>query len=63
MQGYLTVSQAAKRAGISEKRIREHIYKESLKAEKVGGIWIISEENFASFMLLDRSPGRRPKSQ
>ena len=63
MKGYLTVAQAAERVGISQKRIREHIYMGNLKAEKVGGIWMIAEEDFATFMQRDRTPGRRPKSQ
>jgi excisionase family DNA binding protein len=40
----ITVSEAAKRLGVSNDTIKRRIYKGELKAEKVGTAWVIDEE-------------------
>jgi excisionase family DNA binding protein len=53
-----SVTEAAERIGVSERRIRALIYSGQLHAERIGSNYIIDPEELAVFGRLDRSSGR-----
>ena len=56
----LSVADVAEKLDLSVQRIKQLIYDERLKAEKVGNQWIIREEDLAE--IQDRPTGR-PKNE
>jgi excisionase family DNA binding protein len=57
----LSVKDAAEVLELSEQRIKQLIYEERLKAEKVGNQWIIMESDLEA--VTDRPTGRPPKNK
>ncbi len=57
----LSVKDAAETLKLSEQRIKQLIYEERLKAEKVGNQWIIKESDLE--LVKDRKTGRPPKDK
>lgn len=55
----LSVKDAAEILKLSEQRIKQLIYDERLKAEKVGNQWIIFKSDLEA--IKDRTTGRPPK--
>ena len=56
----LTTTQAAKRLGITPRRLRVLIEQNRLPAQKVGRDWLIAEADLA--LVAERKAGRPPKS-
>jgi excisionase family DNA binding protein len=56
----LSVKDAAKALGLSEQRIKQFIYTEKLKAEKVGNQWIIVESDLKD---IKSRPAGRPRKE
>lgn len=56
--GWLTVTEAAKRKGVPDYAIRNAINRGALSAEKVGDIWLIRIEDVDKWNWVPRSPGR-----
>lgn len=57
----LSVKDAAEALKLSEQRIKQLIYDEKLKAEKVGNQWIILESDLQ--LIENRQTGRPPKDK
>jgi len=57
----LSVKDAAEALELSEQRIKQLIYEERLKAEKVGNQWIILESDLQ--LVENRQTGRPPKEK
>jgi len=57
----LSVKDAAEALELSEQRIKQLIYEERLKAEKVGNQWIILESDLK--LVENRQTGRPPKDK
>ncbi len=57
----LSVKDAAEALELSEQRIKQLIYEERLKAEKVGNQWIILESDLQ--LVENRQTGRPPKAK
>ena len=57
----LSVKDAAVALDLSEPRIKQMIYRDELKAEKVGNQWIIFESDL-EFVKTRREPGRPAKA-
>ncbi len=57
----LSVKDAAEALELSEQRIKQLIYEERLKAEKVGNQWIILESDLE--LVENRQTGRPPKDK
>ncbi len=57
----LSVKDAAEALELSEQRIKQLIYEERLKAEKVGNQWIILESDLQ--LVENRQTGRPPKDK
>ncbi len=55
----LSVKDAAAALGFSEQRIKQLIYEERLRAEKIGNQWIIVEADLET--VKDRQTGRPKK--
>ncbi len=58
----LSVRDAAGALNLSEPRIKQMIYRDELKAEKVGNQWIIFESDLKD-VKDRREPGRPPKEK
>lgn len=58
---HLSTLEAATRLGVSSRRIRQFVTAGRLKAEQVGGIWVIEQREFERFANVSRSTGR-PRS-
>ena len=58
----LSVRDAAEILALSEPRIKQMIYRDELKAEKVGNQWIIFESDLSD-VKDRREPGRPPKEK
>lgn len=56
----LTTSEAAKRLGISQRRVVELIHEGSLDAEKHSGIWLVNEKSVQLRLRTTNSKGGRP---
>lgn len=62
MMGFLTSSEAAERLGVNDSRIRQLIASGKIKrAEKIGTIWLIPENEIKALAGVDRGPGRPMK--
>jgi excisionase family DNA binding protein len=57
---YITTNEAASRLGVSPQRVAILIRDGRLKAEKVGGMWLIKPKDLKP--VLHRKPGRPRKS-
>jgi len=55
---YVTTAQAAKRLGVSRRRVRQFIKDGRLDAEKPGRDWLISRRSLDSFVKVQRKVGR-----
>lgn len=59
VKGLITTKDAKEELGISQARVIALIRAGRLPAEKVGGIWLIKEDDLG--LVKDRKPGRPPK--
>jgi excisionase family DNA binding protein len=55
-------SEAARRLGVSARRVAAMIQQGLISAEKVGKTWVIDEEEVAKFAKKARRPGRPSKN-
>ncbi len=62
MNELLTTKQAAERLSLSHERVTLLCRSEVLKAERVGGIYLIRASDLEAFAALDRKPGRPKKA-
>jgi excisionase family DNA binding protein len=59
--GLIGTTEAARRLGVSARRVAAMIEQGILKAEKVGSTWIIDETELKRFAQQERKPGRPRK--
>ena len=58
----LSVPEVAKRLGVSVGRVRHLIHAGRIRAQKIGPVWVISEDDLGKFWASwNRKPGRRRK--
>jgi len=55
-----STKQTAQIMGVNESRVRQFILAGRLKAEKIGGRWIVRDEDIIEFNQMERRPGRPP---
>ena len=60
-QRLLTVKEAAERLGVTPGRVRQFIVEGRLKGEKVGNVWVFTEDEIARFSEEPRRPGPKKK--
>lgn len=56
MKGYITASEAAKRLGISKRRVLALIESKKLPGELFGNLYVIKEDDLK--LVANRKPGR-----
>lgn len=56
---YISTEQAAKELGVTMRRVQAMIQAGRLKAEKLGGVWLIHPRDLDA--VRDRKPGRPPQ--
>ncbi len=61
VSGLLSVNEAADIIGVDGSRVRQWIGEGRLKAERVGGRWVLRESVVLKFAAIERYPGRPPK--
>ena len=54
-------SEAARKLGLSARRVAAMIQQGVLRAQKVGKTWIIDEKDIAKLAVAERKSGRPPK--
>lgn len=58
-----SVSQTAQILGVNESRVRQFILAGRLRAMKIGGRWIVRDQDIIEFNLKERRPGRPPHDE
>lgn len=58
----LTPQQAADRLGVSLRRVHQFLSDERL-GQRVGGVYVITEEDLRQFQRIPRNPGRPSEKQ
>lgn len=58
--GYLTITEAAERLGVSRQRVHQLIKQGRLEAEQVGHIWIIPESALDDIKKVPMGRPRKP---
>lgn len=59
----ITVTEAAKEAGVTQAAIRNAIYSGKLKARQLYGRQLITRSALSDYLETKRNPGRPPKEQ
>lgn len=63
LERMLSLSEAARRSGVSASRLRRLAATGTLRAEKAGAYWVVSEEALEEFMALERPRGVRASAR
>ncbi len=59
----LSLSEAAERSGVSASRLRRLAAAGTLRAQKAGAYWVVSEAALREFMALERPRGVRSSAR
>lgn len=58
MAGWITVSEASKMLGVSDRRVRDFLLSGRLPAMRLAHIWLIKKEEVIRFAQIPRFPGK-----
>lgn len=63
MKGYLNVSEAAERLGLTRQRVHALVSNGKLPAQRIGRAWVLKEKDVDEFAAKPKDKGGRPRKE